>query len=88
MISSTDEQLRIRQGLVHNLKRFNHELKPFVGSPFSESQDAMFGIATPGEIRIFRFACQNPVGANVYIVVAVFFLEDLAIPRHKYRHRI
>jgi len=88
MISTSNHQLRVRQGIAHDLKRFNHQLEPFVGSPFSECEDAVLWIASAGEIGIFRTARQNAMRAHVNIVVTVLFVKDLAISRHKHRHRI
>ena len=88
MVAPSDDQPGIRQSFVHELKGFNHQLKPFVGSPFAESQNAMFKIAPAREIGILRCASQNAVRANVHIVAAVFFVKNFAITRHENRHRI
>ena len=54
MIAATDHQLRIGQRGLDNLERLNHQLKPLVGSPLAESQDALFRISAPGKVGIFR----------------------------------
>jgi hypothetical protein len=59
MVTSTNDQLRIRQSRGHNLERLDHQFEPFVGSPFSERQNAVFRITAPGKVRIFRPARQD-----------------------------
>ncbi|MCU1300801.1 MAG: hypothetical protein JWQ87_1085 [Candidatus Sulfotelmatobacter sp.] len=88
MIPSTDNQLCVGHCSSHNLERFNHELQAFVGSPFSESEDPVLGITTPGEIRILGPTCQNAVGTHVNIIVPIFFMENLAVSRHQDGNRI
>jgi hypothetical protein len=47
MIASAHNQFGIRQRSLHELERLDHQLKPLVGSPFSERQDAVFGVSAP-----------------------------------------
>lgn len=70
------------------MKRLNHELKTFVGSPFAEGEDAVLGIAAPGKVRVFRSARENAMGTNMNIVVTIFLGEDFAISRYQYGNRI
>jgi hypothetical protein len=88
MIAPGDHQLRVRQGVGNNFERFSHELKPFVGSPFPECEDAMLRIAAPGKIRVFGPARQNPMGPDVNIVVTVLVMKDLPISGHEHGDRI
>jgi hypothetical protein len=46
MVASSNYQLGIWKLLRHNLESLDHEFKPLVGSPFSESQNAVHWIAT------------------------------------------
>ena len=88
MVPACDHQFRIREGLRHVLKCLNHQLQPLVGSPFAEGQDAMFRISSSGKIGEFGFAGQNAVRAEMHIIAAIFFVQNLAIPRHKYGYGI
>ncbi len=54
MIAATDHQFRMGKRGLDNLERLNHQLKPLVGSPLAESQDALFRISAPGKVGIFR----------------------------------
>jgi hypothetical protein len=54
MISPADDELCIRQRVVHNGKRLDHQLEPFVSSPLSERQNAVLGIAAPRKVRVLR----------------------------------
>jgi len=54
MIAATDHQLRVGKRCLDNLERLDHQLEPFVGPPLAESQDAVFRIAAPGKVGIFR----------------------------------
>jgi hypothetical protein len=83
MIATGNYQLRIRQGFYNDVECLDHEFEPLVSSPFSESQDAMLGIAAPGKIRILRSARQHAMGSHVNILAAVFFVKDFAIARHQ-----
>jgi hypothetical protein len=83
MISAGDDQLGIRKGLSHNFERIEQELESLVGSPFAESQNPMLRISPPGKIRVLGFPRQNTVRSQMNIVTAIFFIKDLAIPRHE-----
>jgi hypothetical protein len=61
MISSSDDQLRVRHSLREQMKRLDHQFEPLVSSPFAESENAVLRIATPGEIRIFGCSAQDAV---------------------------
>jgi hypothetical protein len=56
MVPSGHDQFGVGEGSANDLKRLNHELKPFVGSPFAERQDAMLWIAASGKVGILRSA--------------------------------
>ena len=88
MIASGDDQLCVRQSGHYELECLNHEFKAFIGSPFAESQDAVFRIAAACKIRIFRSSRQNAVRTDVNIVVAILFVEDLPVPGHEHRYRV
>ena len=88
MVSSADNQLGVRQSCIHNLERLNHQLEPFIRSPFSERQYAVLWIAATGEIRVFGPARQNAMGSHMNVVVTILFMEYLPISRHKHRDRI
>jgi hypothetical protein len=66
------------------LKRLDHQLQALVGSPFAESQNAMLGIAPPGEVWILRLSREDSVRAKMNIIATILFVEDLAIPGHEH----
>lgn len=66
------------------MKGLDHQLQTLVGSPFSKSQNAMLGIATPGHIRELRLAGKNSVGTEMHIIAAVFFMQNFSISRHEH----
>jgi hypothetical protein len=86
MVPSADDQPGVWQGGGHNLVGLDHELEPFVGSPFAECQDAVLRVAAPGKIRIFGSARQNAMGSDMNVVATVLFVEDGAIAWHQYGH--
>lgn len=88
MITSTDNELRVGKSLCHHVEGFNHEFETFISSPLSECQNAMLGIAAARKIRVLGTLSQSAVGAYMYVVTTVFFIEDLAITGHKNRDRI
>ncbi|MHB8217946.1 MAG: hypothetical protein ACYDDS_17885 [Candidatus Sulfotelmatobacter sp.] len=88
MVSPADHQLGVRQSCIHYLERLDHQLKPFIRSPFSERQYAVLWIAATGEIRILRPARKNTMGPHMNVVVTILLVEYLPIPRHKHRNRI
>jgi hypothetical protein len=48
----------------------------------------MFRGSTAGEIRKFRAAGEDAMGAQVDIVAAIFVVQDLAITGHQHRDGI
>jgi hypothetical protein len=88
MISPADHELGIRQRLVHNRKRLDHQLEPFVRSPLSEGQNAVLWIAAAGKVGILRAARQNSMRSQMHVGSAIFFVENLPIARHEHRNRI
>ena len=84
MISSRNHQSRVRHNCNDQVKRLNEQLEPFIRSPFPEGQDAMLGISTPGEIRIFRPGGQNAMRADVNVIPAVLVVKNLAVSRHQH----
>ena len=88
MVASANDQSGVWQGLRDRLKCIDHELEPFVSSPFTEGQNAMLGIAAPRKIRAFRFSGQDSMGTKMHVVMTIFFVEDLTIAGHEHRHRI
>ncbi|HTC46757.1 MAG TPA: hypothetical protein VK722_05520 [Candidatus Aquilonibacter sp.] len=48
----------------------------------------MLRIATAGKIRIFGFSGKNAVRAQMYIVAAIFLVQNLAVSRHQHRDRV
>jgi hypothetical protein len=88
VIPTGDDQLCVGQSSGHNLERFYHEFKPFVGPPLTERQNPILRIATPRKVRIFGSARQNTMGSDVNIVMPIFFVKNLPIPGHEYRDRV
>jgi hypothetical protein len=66
------------------LKRLDHQLQALVGSPFAESQNAMLGIAPPGEVWILRLSREDSVRAKMNVIATILFVEDLAITGHEH----
>ncbi len=88
MVAAGDDQPGVRKHVGHGLKCIQHEFKAFIGSPLSERQNAVLGIAAPREIRIFRPPSENAVRPDVNILMTILFGEDPAVAWHEYRHRI
>jgi hypothetical protein len=88
MIPTRNHEFRIRENLFDGLEGLEHELQPFVRAPFTKCQNAVLRIAPAGEIRVLRPASQDSVRPKVNILTAIFFMKDLAIPRHENGHRI
>jgi hypothetical protein len=88
MVTPADHESGVGQSLRHNSKGLNHELQPFVSPPFAESENAMFGVSAHGKVRIFRSCDQSAVGAQMHVVAAIFFMQDLSITGHQYRDRV
>ena len=86
MVSTTDHQFRLRQSLMHDLECFDHQFEPLIGSPFSECQNAVIRIAAAVEIGILRPAGQDAVGAKVYVVAAIFIVQNLTVAGHQDRN--
>jgi hypothetical protein len=84
MIAPADDQRGVGHGFGNALKRFDHELQPFVCSPFAEGKNAVLGITAAGEIGIFRPCGQNSVRAQVHIFAAILFVKNLAVARHEH----
>jgi hypothetical protein len=84
MIPSSDDQSGMRKSSRDGFECFNHELQPFVGSPFSESENAVVWIAAPRKVGIFRPGGENAMRTEVHIVAPIFFVQYLAISRHQY----
>lgn len=88
MVTSSNHKIRVGQLRGDDLEGLDHQFEPLVSSPFSKGQDAMIRLAALGEIRILRPLRQDSVRADVNVVTAIFFAEDLAIPRHQNRDRV
>jgi hypothetical protein len=88
MVASSDDEPGIWNSSRNNFERFQHQLQPLVGSPFSESQNAMFRISAAGEIRIFWPRRQDAMRTQMHIVAPIFFVKYFAISRHQHRNRV
>lgn len=88
MVSTSDYQLGVGQGVVHNPKRFDHQFEPFIGSPFSEREDTVLGIAAPRKVGVLGPSSEDAVRTEMDVVTAVFVVQDFAIPGHQHRHGI
>ena len=86
MVSAGNDKLRVWQLLSDQVKSFGHELETFVGSPFTEGENAMLGIPAPGKVGEFRAARENAMGTKVDIIASVLVVKDLAIAGHQDRH--
>jgi hypothetical protein len=83
MIAACNHEFHIGQLGTDQTKRFDHELQPFVGSPFAKREYTV-RTSSPRKIRIFRASSENAVSAYMNVVAAVFVEENLAISRHQY----
>lgn len=88
MIAAGNDELRIWQALGNRSEGFDHQLQPFVGSPFAKGENAMFRIAAPRKIRVLGAMRKNAVGAHVHVVAAVSLRQYLPVVRHQHRDRI
>ena len=88
MISSGNHQLCVRLFGSDDCEGLNQLFQALVGPPFSESQDPLPGIASAGEVGVFRSLRQNPVGAKVNVLSTVFLQKNAAIGGHQDRNRI
>jgi hypothetical protein len=88
VVASRDHQLCTGQFGVDDLKGFDHQLKPLVGSPLAECENAMFGIAATAKVRKLGPAGQDSVRAQVNVIAPIFFMQDPAISRHEDGYRI
>jgi hypothetical protein len=88
MVSSGNNQPGMRQSSRDSLERFDHKLQPFVGSPFSEGENAMLWISPPAEVGIFRPGGENAMRTEVHIVASIFLVQYLAVSGHQYGNRI
>jgi hypothetical protein len=84
MVSPGNHELGVGQLRRDYVEGLDHQFKALVRSPFSESQNAMLGITSAGEIRKFRPAREYAVSAQVNIVAPIFVVQDLAIAGHQH----
>jgi hypothetical protein len=56
MIGPGYDQPNIRYFARDDLQGIEHRLQPFVGAPFPESQNPVFGISPVFKLRVFRVA--------------------------------
>jgi len=85
MITSRNDQFRLRQLRREQLKRFYHEFEAFVRAPFTECQDALRWGSTTGVVRELGSPGKQTVRPKVNIVPPVLIIQDLAISRHENR---
>jgi hypothetical protein len=88
MISSRHNQGHIGQLSRHNFERLDHQFESLVGSPFSEGENAVVGIAAPRKIWILGTLRKNSMGAHVHILPAIFLSQNLPVSRHQDRNRV
>jgi hypothetical protein len=84
VISPPDHKLCIRQCVVHNRERLDHQFKPLIRSPLSECQNAMLRITAPRKVGILRPPRQHSVRTQMNISAAIFFVQNLSITRHEH----
>jgi len=88
MVSAGDDQARIRHLFFEDVESREHQLQPLVGSPFSESENAMLGSAAEAEVGELGTPRQNAMRAQMHIIAAVLLEQDLAVAGHQNRNRI
>jgi hypothetical protein len=87
MISSRDNKSCFRYFGGKQLKRLNHQFKPFVGAPLAESENSR-RISAHREIRKFWSPGQNAVGPQMHVIAPVLVIQNLPISRHQDGDRI
>jgi hypothetical protein len=70
------------------LKGFDHQFKALVSTPFTEGQNPMIRISAAGEIWKLRLSREDAMRSQMDVIAAIFFVQDIAVSRHEYRHRI
>lgn len=86
MVAASDDHPSLRKFLFHDRECVKHQFQSLVSSPLSEGQDAMLGISAAGKIRKLGPASQNAVRTDMYIVAAIFLIQDPAVTGHQYGH--
>lgn len=88
MISAGNDQPRVGQGARDDLESLEHQFQTFVGSPFTEGENAMLRVAADFELRILGAASENPVRAQMNVVAPVFVMENSAVAGHEHGDRV
>jgi hypothetical protein len=88
VIAARDYKLGVGKARGNPAESLDHQFQFFVCAPLSEREDAVLGIASPGEVRILGAVRENAVSAHVHIVAAIAFIEDLPVTRHENRYRV
>ena len=88
MISSRDDEFRIRHFTNDRIEGFDHQFQALIRTPLAERENSVFRISTPREVRRLRTARQNAMRPYMHVIAAILFRQYLAIPRHQHRNRI
>lgn len=87
MVSPRNDELCIRDLFEKKIEGFDHKFQPLIGSPFPESENSMWSSAS-SKIRQLRPARQNAVCPQMNVISPILIIQNLAISRHEYGHRI
>ena len=88
MISPCNHESGLRELWSEQIESLDHEFETLVRAPFPKGQNTVGGSSTTRKVGEFGAASQQAVGAKMNIVAAVLVVQDLAVSRHKNRHRV
>src|SRR3984957_1857572 len=88
MISTTDYKLRVGKLTGDSLEGFDQQVKPFVGSPLPEGENAMRWVSTAREVWRIRTSGKDSMGPGRYAPAPIFFIQDSTIRRQEHGNRI
>ncbi len=88
MVTAGNHEFDLGQLRRDQLEGHNHELKPLIGSPLPECQNAVSGSTPPREVREFGPARKDAVRTQMHIIPPVLVVEDLAIAGHQHGDRV
>jgi hypothetical protein len=84
MIPSSDNQPGIGYLLSNAVEGVDHQFQTFVSAPLAEGENSVLRISAPRKVRRLRPPRQNAMRPHMHIFAAIFFRQDLAIPRHEH----
>ena len=88
MVAACDDELGIRHPVRQQIESLHHQLKPLIGSPLAESENALIGISATGKIGELGTARENSVRPQMHIVAPVFIVQYFSISRHEHGYGV